>query len=417
MSSTSGIVTLSSSIEQNTRIVDRYFTENGLPSPSLDASTPPDIPLPPEIIAAKEAALEAMDELQVLLLGPMPKIIHELIHTPTSLTSLHAMAKFKMANAFPVSETTTIPELAETSGLNDEDCTRLVRHAVASRLFLEPEPGVISHSGMSNAIANVPLLREWVEETCENMWSSSSFLVSAMSAYPGSEEPQESAYSLSRKTNLSFFEDLGTDATGAKAKRFADAMSFFQASPAMHTALLVDNYDWKAYNTIVDVGGSHGAVMLELARQNPEVKCVVQDLPEVVAGAPQGVDRVEFQPYNFFTEQPVKNADVYLFRMIFHNWGDKYCIRILENLVPALKKGSRVVINDHVVPPGGVLSPYKDRTVRAFDLVMKACFNAKERSVEDWTNLLKAADERFAIRNVTQPKGSQLQIIEVQWDV
>lgn len=241
--------------------------------------------------------------------------------------------------------------------------------------------------------------------------------MSAMAHHPGSQEPQESAYSLSRKTKLSFFEDLGTDQTGAKAKRFADAMSFFQASPAMHTALLVDNYDWKAHRMVVDVGGSHGAVMLEVAKRHPDVTCVVQDLPEVIAGARQGIERVEFQAYDFFTEQPVKNADVYLFRMIFHNWGDKYCVKILRNLVPALKKGARVVINDHVVPPGGVLSPYKDRTVRAYDLVMKACFNAKERTVEDWTGLLKEADRRFVIRSVVQPEGSQLQIIDVQWDV
>jgi hypothetical protein len=80
MATTSRIVTLSSAIEQNTRIIDAYFTENGLPSPSLEASTPPDLPLPPQIVAAKDAALEAMDELQVLLLGPMPKIFHDLIH-------------------------------------------------------------------------------------------------------------------------------------------------------------------------------------------------------------------------------------------------------------------------------------------------------------------------------------------------
>lgn len=85
MSSPSRIVTLSSSIEQNTRIIDKYFTENGLPSPSLEATTPPDLPLPPEIVAAKEASLEAMDELQVLLLGPMPKIVHELIHTVSGI--------------------------------------------------------------------------------------------------------------------------------------------------------------------------------------------------------------------------------------------------------------------------------------------------------------------------------------------
>jgi hypothetical protein len=47
---------------------------------------------------------------------------------------------------------------------------------------------------------------------------------------------------------------------------------------------------------------------------------------------------------------------------------------------------------------------------------MKANFNAKERTVDDWAKLLKAADERFVIKEVTQPEGSQLQIIDVQWD-
>lgn len=77
----SRIAELSSSIAENTRKVDEFFIASGLPSPSFDVSTPPDLPLPAEIAQAKEAALEAMDELQALLLGPMPKIFQELIHT------------------------------------------------------------------------------------------------------------------------------------------------------------------------------------------------------------------------------------------------------------------------------------------------------------------------------------------------
>lgn len=75
------IVELSNSIGENSRKIDEFFTANALPSPSFEASTPPDLPLPPDIMQAKECALEAMDELQAVLLGPMPKIFHELIHT------------------------------------------------------------------------------------------------------------------------------------------------------------------------------------------------------------------------------------------------------------------------------------------------------------------------------------------------
>jgi hypothetical protein len=112
----------------------------------------------------------------------------------------------------------------------------------------------------------------------------------------------------------------------------------------------------------------------------------------------------------------VKEADIYFSRMIIHNWGDKYCIQILRNLIPALKKGTRVVINDHVVPEPGIRSPFNERSVRAFDLVMKECFNAKERDINDWTALLRKADERFIIDEVKRPEGSQLGIIDVKWE-
>lgn len=197
-------------------------------------------------------------------------------------------------------------------------------------------------------MANVPLLREWVEETCENMWSSGPRIVTAMEKWPGSEEPNQTAWNLAHHADDSFFASLGKNE--AAAKRFADAMSFFQAGPGMQTNLIVDHYDWGRYKSVVDVGGSHGAIALELAKRFPDMTAVVQDLPEVIAAAPGNTEQVTFQAYNFFTPQTIQNADVYLFRMIFHNWGDKYCVQILQNLIPALRKGSRVVINDHVVP-------------------------------------------------------------------
>jgi hypothetical protein len=332
---------------------------------------------------------------------------------PTSLVSLHAMAKFKFAESFAATETTTVSKLADSAGLDHGDTDQLVRHAIANRLLLEPAPGVIAHSAMSNALANVPLLQNWAEYTCDNIWSSAPSIAPAMQKWPGSDELDETAWSLAQNVKEGFFEHLGKNER--KAKSFADAMSFFQASPGMQGSLVVENYDWSKYKSVVDVGGSHGAIPFELVRRFPNINATVQDLPEVIATAPAPTDRVTFQEYSFFTEQPVKGADVYFFRMIFHNWGDKYCIQILRNLIPALKKGARIVINDHVVPKPGELSLYKDRSVRAFDLVMKELCNAKERNIGDWEALLKQADERFEIVEVKRLEGSQLQIMDVEW--
>jgi hypothetical protein len=80
----------------------------------------------------------------------------------THLASLHAITKFGFANSFASTETTTVSNLAKTVGLNSGDTDQLVRHPISYLLLLEPSPGVIFHSAISSALANVPLLNDWV---------------------------------------------------------------------------------------------------------------------------------------------------------------------------------------------------------------------------------------------------------------
>jgi hypothetical protein len=305
--------------------------------------------------------------------------------------------------------------MAKTSGLHIEDLRHILNLALAQRVFSEPSPGVIAHSAASCAMADVPFFHEWLAYVTDTFWPAATQVSHAMAKWPGSQEPSQTAFSLSRGTSLSFFDEIARHP--AEAKRFADAMGFFQGSPGMRSEIVLDNYDWGALDpgaTVVDVGGSHGGVAIELVKRFPSLRCVVQDRPEVIATAPPDAHpRVEFQAHDFFDEQPVRGADVYFLRWIFHDWSDAYCVRILRNLIPALGPKSRVVINDHVVPPPGILGPFQDRMIRRFDMVMKGFFNAKERNEEDWKKLLEEADQRFRIVDIKRPEGSQLQIIEV----
>ena len=326
-----------------------------------------------------------------------------------------------MANSFPLGQTRTVHELADSCGLNEGDARRILRHAVTNRLFQELPDGSLAHTAASKTIVEVPYFKDWIDETCTNMWASAPRVIDAITKWPGSEEPNETAFNLAWNTTLPFFPEISKRPEAAK--RFADAMSFFQAGPGMETAITIGNFDWTKYASgkIVDVGGSHGAIALELASRFPSMECVVQDLPEVIKEAklPEDRDlarRVTFQAHDFFTEQSVKDADVFFLRMILHNWGDKYAIKILRNLIPALKPGARIVINDHVVPEPGILSHFQERSVRGFDWVMKEMFNAKERDINDWTRLLGDADPRFRFQQVIQPPGSQLQLLEVSWE-
>ena len=142
-----------------------------------------------------------------------------------------------------------------------------------------------------------------------------------------------------------------------RARRFAGSMAAYTTGPGFSFDHIIRNFPWNSIGAgmVVDIGGSHGDMMIAIARDFPSLHFIVQDLPEVISSHPvlsaDLAERVSFMPHNFFTEQPIKGADVYFFRWIFHGWSDKYCILLLRNLIPALKPSARLVINDFCLPP------------------------------------------------------------------
>ncbi|TGO58901.1 hypothetical protein BCON_0050g00330 [Botryotinia convoluta] len=89
------------------------------------------------------------------------------------------------------------------------------------------------------------------------------------------------------------------------------------------------------------MGGSQGAMCIDLARHYPKMKCISQDLPDVVEGieTPEEVrGRVETVEHDFFTEQPVKGADTYLFRTGPELWQEKFAY---QNLTAKPRVGKR----------------------------------------------------------------------------
>lgn len=141
-----------------------------------------------------------------------------------------------------------------------------------------------------------------------------------------------------------------------------------------------------------------------------------QDLPQTIATAPKITHLpVEFLAHSFLDAQPIKGAKVYLFRWVFHNWPDKYCIRILQTLIPALEKGSRVLIMDSVMPPVGGAPLALEREKRYMDLVMLANFNARDRPAEAYESLFAKASEGFEFLGIKAIEDSELSLIEASW--
>ena len=132
---------------------------------------------------------------------------------------------------------------------------------------------------------------------------------------------------------------------------------------------IIQSFDWKSYSnaTVVDVGGGCGTVSEGLALRLPRLNFIVQDSEEVVRYSSVVLDvkdRVSFMPHDFFHEQPVRGAQIYYFRNIFHNWSDEDCVRILRSLVPALTPGAHIIIDDFGLQDPLTLPAYRERQQR-----------------------------------------------------
>lgn len=138
---------------------------------------------------------------------------------------------------------------------------------------------------------------------------------------------------------------------------------------------------------IVDVAGGQGHIMAEVRKSCPEIKgkLIVQDLVstfEATQGPPEGI---EYMAYDMFKPQPVKEAHVYHYRHIFHDWNDGDCSMFLQQLVPILKEQpkSKLLLVDLVLPNTDVSMQECVRDISMFPI------GGLERNEKQWRELLE----------------------------
>jgi 6-hydroxytryprostatin B O-methyltransferase len=172
---------------------------------------------------------------------------------------------------------------------------------------------------------------------------------------------------------------------------------------------------------VEQVGGSSGHASIALAQAFPKLQFVVQDLPKVIETSQANTkdldgaisSRITFQAHNFFEPQPVTDADVYLLRMILHDWPPTEARTIMTQIFNAFKPGARIVVMDTALPVPGSVSVAQEAQLRVRDLTMLETFNAHEREMEEWESLFQSVDKRLKIVKMSQPAGSNMAVMEL----
>ncbi|KAI0469792.1 S-adenosyl-L-methionine-dependent methyltransferase [Xylariaceae sp. FL0804] len=409
------VVELAEKIIEAAGHLQSVFSEKGLQMPSFDEDATSEMPL--EAFEARDILLDSTAEIYDLLLDPLTLMLKRGAYN--NMVCLQGISRWKIAPMVPTRGQTSFADIAKQTGVQEQTIQRLLRHAMTMRVFQEVEPGQVAHTQASKAILQ-PSVADWLSSGAEDFWPAATRMVDAIEKWGDSQEPNHTAFALANNTDRSIYDVVGSDP--ARSARFAGCMNAFTASSAHDLSYALDYYDWASLGQarVVDVGGARGHIAIALASRFPNLSLVVQDMEKVVEGAENDLPRelrgrVKFMAHDLFSPQKVE-ADVYYMRWILHNWSNKYCTAILNALTPVLKPGARVIIHESCMPEPGEVALWKEQELRSIDLNMGAAFNAQERTVNDWKGILRNADARFVLKDVIQPKGSALALVDVRWD-
>ncbi|MFL5924425.1 MAG: methyltransferase [Gaiellaceae bacterium] len=263
------------------------------------------------------------------------------------------------------SEPRPVAELAAEVGADAETLHRLLRALASDGVFAEEEPGVFRHTEESETLRS------------DGDWSDFARLFGGVWLRTAGELQADGEPAFERLYETDFWTWLA--AHPAERAVFDRAMQEGKERRADR----LEAAAWRGDETVVDVGGGNGSLLVTLLERRPGLRGIVFDLPETVRDEAALGERITFVEGSFFERVPT--GDVYVLGTVLHDWDDESATRILRTIRRSAHEGSRLLVLDAVLPPGNEPSGTK-----WLDVLMLALLGGKERSEAQWRELLAA---------------------------
>ena len=165
--------------------------------------------------------------------------------------------------------------------------------------------------------------------------------------------------------------------------------------------------EWRGDETVIDVGGGNGALLVALLDRVPRLRGIVFDLPHVAAEAEGRIaaaglsKRCDAVGGSYFDGVPA-GGDVYVLSHILHGWDGGRALDILRSVRRAIPEDGRLLVNDGIL---GAENP----GLRLMDVLMLSV-GGRERTEEEWRDLLDAGG--FEVRTIhAAPRGTVLEAV------
>ncbi len=292
-------------------------------------------------------------------------------------SAIYVAAKLELADHIG-EESIGADELALSVGVHPGSLYRLLRALASVGVFTEVEPRRFALTPIGNCLKSGPgSLRAFSIVGREIGWEPWGQLLHSV-------RTGDTAFGYLHE--MGYFEYLKQNPE--LARLFDEAMTGFVT---MNGLAVVAAYDFTPFSMIVDVGGGHGALIETLLKQNKLAKAIVFDRQEVVEIAKNKltsadiISRCECIGGDFFDSVP-SGGDAYFLASVLHDWDDEKSLTILRNCRRAMSSKAKLFLVEMVIPQGDTSFFGK-----LLDLNMLVNFGGRERTEEEYRNLLSAA--------------------------
>ena len=309
--------------------------------------------------------------------------LFSLIFSNVITHGLGAVAELKVADLLK-DGSRPIAELASETGAHEESLYRVMRMLAGYGVFSERVPREFELTALAEFL---------VSDSPNNLRELAILFSDPVhnAAYAESLYSVRTGQTAFKKTHGSeIFDYFATDQRFFTV--FNNAMT---ANSRRLEGAISSCYDFSRFDTLTDVGGGLGFLLIEVLRKNANLKGILFDLPEVVKDAGASVaaagmaDRISLTGGSFFEEIPV-SADAYMLKHVIHDWDDELCVKILSNCAKNLESDGRILVIEYLVPEDN--DPHVSKLL---DMEMLFIPGGRERTRSQFETLFSAAGLRL----------------------
>lgn len=286
--------------------------------------------------------------------------------------------------------------IAADVGADPDLVHRLMQTLAALGLCTENNDGLFSNTELGDVLrGDVPgSLRSTAIGMGEDSWWT------AWGELPRAISARRVPYELAH--GRTFWQEM--DENPEVAGRFNSFMSGQTQNFIPH---LLGAFDFSRTRHVVDVGGGSGALLAGILQAHLDMRGTLFDRQSGLQAAPaylraHGVaERCDVVDGSFFDSVP-SGGDVYILRLILHDWTNDQAGAILTVCRRAMSRGATLLVIDAAMPERA--STQRSALVKfLYDLHMYVLFGARERTEREMRRILDAASFRVDRVVPTEP--------------